>query len=92
MGERIGLVVWGVLVCVPLTAAGVVALALGVYSYDSSPATAETVLYWSWSIAPLLVLGMTLYSASTRRWRRATTVALALASAALIVVVILVVP
>lgn len=88
MGVRVGLVAWAVVVCLPLTAAGLLALALGVYSYDSTPSTAEKVLWWSWSIAPLVLLGVTLYSATTERWTRVTVAALAAASAALAFLVV----
>lgn len=83
MAQRTGLVVWGLAVCLPLEAAGLLALALGAYSYDSFPSAGEKALLWGWAILPIVILGMAVFSATKQRWTRMTLVALVLATVAL---------
>lgn len=64
MAQRTGLVVWGLAVCLPLEAAGLLALALGAYSYDSFPSAGEKALLWGWAILPIVILGMAVFSAN----------------------------
>lgn len=81
MTQRTGLVVWGVAVCLPLEAAGL--LGLVAYSYDLTPSAGETALRWGCAILPAVVLGMAVFTAIPQRWTRMTLVALLLASVAL---------
>lgn len=81
MAQRTGLVVWGLAVCLPLEAAGL--LGLVAYSYDLTPSASETALLLGCAVLPAVVLGMAVFTATTQRGTRITLVGLLLASVAL---------
>jgi len=74
-------VLWAVAACLPLVAVGLANLALGVYSYDSSPESWEAPLYWTLTVLPLLTLGMACWSAATHRLFRSSVTLLSLLNA-----------
>lgn len=81
---RTALVLWAVACCLPLATVGLANLALGVYSYDSTPEPWEAPVYWTLTVVPLLALGTACWSAFTQRLFRSSVALLSLVSAGVI--------
>ena len=75
---------WAVACCLPLATVGLANLALGVYSYDSTPEPWEAPVYWTLTVVPLLALGTACWSAFTQRLFRSSVALLSLVSAGVI--------